>query len=217
MARLRRRDRYFDFELVVAELLDALAAVHQRSSGAYVVLAPHLALLPDGLVGQLLHAALLVGQALVAQLGERLLGLAQLEAHSAEDAGGLRELDLVVLHDLDAVAARVANVEEAARKHLDSCFLERTASRLLVVHDEPEMRLLGARPSFEQGEELVPYAKKRGARYAGDRCGLEEVGVEGDRLLDVVDLERDVVDPNETWLHAAANDGAAGGMPVGWG
>jgi hypothetical protein len=51
MARLRRRDRHLDLELVVAELLDALVAVHQRSSGAYVVLAPHLALLHDGLVG----------------------------------------------------------------------------------------------------------------------------------------------------------------------
>jgi hypothetical protein len=66
MARLRRRDSHLDLELVVAELLDALAAVHQRSSGTYVVLTPHVALLPDGLVGQLLHAALLVGQALVA-------------------------------------------------------------------------------------------------------------------------------------------------------
>ena len=37
--------------------------------------------------------------------------------------------------------------------------------------------------------------------------GLEEVGVERDRLLDVVDLESDVVDPYEMWLHAAANDG----------
>ena len=131
----------------------------------------------------------------------------------ARIAVGLGELDLVVLHDLDTVAARVANVEEAARKHLDACFLERAARCLLVVHDEAEVRLLGARPSFEQGEELVAHPEKRRARDARDLCGLEEVGVERDRLLDVVDLERDVVDPDETWLHAAANDGGGRGMP----
>src|SRR5207344_2587536 len=58
VARLRRCDRHFDLELVVVELLDALAAVHQRSSGACVAFARHLALLSWDRSVQLLHAAL---------------------------------------------------------------------------------------------------------------------------------------------------------------
>ena len=99
-------------------------------------------------------------------------------------------------------------------KHLHAGFLERAAGGLLVVDDESEVRLLGARPPLEQGEELVAHAEKRGARDAAHRRGLEEVGVERDRLLDVVDLERDVVDPDETWLHAATNDGGGGACPL---
>ena len=125
-----------------------------------------------------------------------------------EDAIGLAELDLVVLHELDAVAARVADVEEATRQDLHAGCLESAAGGLFVVHDEPEMRLLGARPPFEQGEELVAHPEERGARDSAHLRGLEEVGVERDRFRDVVDLERDVVDPDETWLHAATNDGA---------
>ena len=44
MARFCYRDRHLDLELVVAELLDAVAAVYERSSGAFVVIAPHVAL-----------------------------------------------------------------------------------------------------------------------------------------------------------------------------
>jgi hypothetical protein len=43
--RLGCRDRHFELELVVAELLDGVAAVDQRPSGAFVVLAQHVALL----------------------------------------------------------------------------------------------------------------------------------------------------------------------------
>src|SRR5215469_17410247 len=155
----------------------------------------------------------LVGESLGAQLLERLLGLAELEAHSVEDSIRLRELDLVVLHDLNAIAARVANVEEAARKDVHAGFLERTARHRLVIHDESEVRFFRAGTSLEQGQELVAHPEEGGARDAAHVGGLEEVGVEGDRLLDVVDLERDMVDPDETWLHGATNDGAARRMP----
>src|SRR5438552_16399420 len=45
----------------------------------------------------------LVSEALLLELGERGLALAELEPHPAQDVLGLRELDLVVLDDLDAV------------------------------------------------------------------------------------------------------------------
>ena len=54
-----------------------------------------------------------------------MLGCRELEAHPLQHAVGLRELDLVVLHDLDAVAARIAEVEPGARQDLGPCLLER--------------------------------------------------------------------------------------------
>jgi hypothetical protein len=66
---------------------------------------------------------------------------------------------------------------------------------------------------LEQGEELVSHADKGGARDSVHGGGLEEVAVERDRLLDVVDLQRYVIDPYETWLHAATDDDDARRMP----
>jgi hypothetical protein len=57
------------------------------------------------------------------------------ELHLLEHLARLREADLVVLHDLDAVAPRV---EEASWQDLDTCGLQPTAGPLLVVDDEPK-------------------------------------------------------------------------------
>src|SRR3954463_9212796 len=97
---------------------------------------------------------LLVREVLGSQLVERRFGLSELEAHPREHAIRLRELNLVVLHDLDVVAARIAEVEPRAQ-HLDTGLLERIPDRLLVVDDEPEVRFLCPWTAFEQGEELV--------------------------------------------------------------
>src|SRR5437763_9206631 len=97
---------------------------------------------------------LLIREVLGSQLVERRFGLPELEAHPREHAIRLRELDLVVLHDLDAVAARIAEVE-ARPKHLDTGLLERIPDRLLVVDDEPEVRFFRPRAAFEQGEAVA--------------------------------------------------------------
>jgi len=108
----------------------------------------------------------LVGEVLGPQLGERLRRLPELEIHTGENPVGLRELDLVVLHDLDDVPTRIAEVEAAARQDVHSGLLERVPRRLLVVHDQPEMRLLRPGTSFEQGEELVAELEERRPRLA---------------------------------------------------
>ena len=77
------------------------------------------------------------------------------------------------------------------------------------------MGLLGPRPPLEQGQELVAHPDERGAGDPAHGSRLEEVGVERDRLLDVVHLQGDVVDPDETRLHARHNDGSASCMPGG--
>jgi hypothetical protein len=97
-----------------------------------------------------------------AQLVERLLGLREVEIHPLEDPICLRELDLVVLHDLDEVPARVAEVEASAGEDLDARLLERPLGCLLVVDDQSEMLGLAA---FEEREELV--AQSAGRRRRG--------------------------------------------------
>src|SRR5437763_10129071 len=145
---------------------------------------------------------LLIREVLGSQLVECRFGLSELEAHPREHAIRLRELDLVVLHDLDAVAARIAEVE-AGPKQLDTGLLESLPDRPLVVDDEPEVRFVRPRAAFEQGEELVSQLQEGRMRLAAIDCRrLEQVGVERDRLLDVVHLQRNVIDPYETWLHA---------------
>ena len=59
-------------------------------------------------------------QSLLTKLGQRRLGLLVLEAHAAQHLVPLAELDLVVLHDLDAVAERIEEVEASAGEDLDA-------------------------------------------------------------------------------------------------
>src|SRR3954452_11134837 len=137
-----------------------------------------------------------------AQLRERRLRLLRGEAHRREDVIWLGELHLVVLHDLDAVARRIAEVEPTARQDVDARGLQRGARGSLVLDDEPEVWFLLARAALEQREELVADLQERRVLLgAVDRGRLEQRGVERDRRLEVVDLQRDVVDARETRLH----------------
>ena len=69
-----------------------------------------------------------------------MLGFRQaVEAHAAQDLGGLRELDVSVVDDLDLVPPRVEEVEAASRLGFDARRLECLARRLLVVDDETEV------------------------------------------------------------------------------
>ena len=60
----------------------------------------------------------LAAEPLLAQLGERALGLLDLDPHPREHARRLRELDLAVVDDLDVVAPGVEEVEPAPGKDL---------------------------------------------------------------------------------------------------
>src|SRR5205823_11458222 len=142
-------------------------------------------------------------KALGAQFVQRRFGVRRGEAHGGEDVIRFRELDLVVLDDLDEVAGRVVEVEAPPGWELDAGFLERAAGGVLVVDDEAEMRFLSARAAFEERDELVAEFEERGVLLAAlDGGRLEERRVELDRRLEVVDLQRDVVDPGEARLHS---------------
>src|ERR1700720_988162 len=65
--------------------------------------------------------------------------LVELEAHAAHDVRGLRELDIVVLDDLDAVAPRVEKIEEWALDHLGAGRLGAFLDARAVVDDKADM------------------------------------------------------------------------------
>src|SRR5437773_4157618 len=71
----------------------------------------HGGALPAELRGQEHGILAALDEPFLAELGTRPLRLAQLETHPAEHRVGLRELHLVVLHDLHVVAPRIAEVE----------------------------------------------------------------------------------------------------------
>src|SRR6202007_1050791 len=67
----------------------------------------------------------------------------------------------------------------------------------------------------EQREELVAHPEEGGAGHVAIHVGgLEEIGVERHRLLDVVDLQGDVVDSYEAWGHRPNNDRRSGFSPA---
>ena len=68
-------------------------------------------------------------------------------------------------------------------------------------------------PASREGEELVAHIHER--HPVGDAAAelqVEEAPVPGERFVDVADLERDVVDPDES-RHTSCNVYAAGTLP----
>ena len=98
------------------------------------------------------------------------------------------------------VAPRVAEVERGWKRDLHAGRLQLSAQRVLVVDDEPEVTVgVGRlRSSAREREELVAHVDER-HRLAGAAAQreVEEAPVPGERLVDVADLERDMVDPDE--------------------
>ena len=113
--------------------------------------------------------------------------------------GALRELDVPVVDDLDLVAPRVEKVEPRAGKDLDAALFQDRSRRGLVVDHETEVARLVGRlgTSFAEREELISQVDEGHAGLAVDRAQFEYFAVELERRLEVVDLERDVVDPDE--------------------
>jgi hypothetical protein len=84
--------------------------------------------------------------------------------------------------------------------YVDTTLLKRCTHAFLVVDDEPEVPSSIARlaASCCKRDELVSHVDE-GHRRAGptSQLELEVASVPGERFVDVTDLERNVVDPNE--------------------
>src|SRR6266545_2856181 len=168
----------------------------------------HGGALPAELRGREHGTLAAVDEAFLAQLGPRLFRLAELEAHAAQHFVRFRELHLVALHDLHVVAPRIAEIEASTGEDRDAGSLERTSRRLLVVDHETEMAraVRRLRATFHQRDELIADVDERGAGHPAAQRELEDAPVEVERLVDLADLERDVVDPDKTRASHLPND-----------
>ena len=147
--------------------------------------------LPLGLVGDALVAELLAG--CVCLRGP-------LDAHCLEHPWRLDELDVSVVDNLNVVAPGIQEVEGAASLDVNVGVPKRRADPLLVIDDEAEVpaSVVGLRSASRKRDELIPHVNE------GHRCAdpaaqleLEEASVPGERLVDLTDLKRDVIDPDE--------------------
>src|SRR5439155_20229282 len=114
----------------------------------------------------------------------------------------LGELDVVVADDLDAVAPRVAEIEELAGQGLDTGLGHRPAHRLLVVDHQAKVpaivgRLLAA---LLQGQELVAEIDESHAVALAAKLEIENTAIERQRFLDIADLQGDVVETDGAGL-----------------
>src|SRR5262245_28370609 len=124
------------------------------------------------------------------------------ELHAAQNVLGLGELDVVVADDLEAVAPGIAKIEEASRQRLDSCLEKRLAHRFLVVDHQTEMTaVIGRLPTaLLKRQELISEIDESGIAVLAAQGEVEEAAVKRERLVDVADFERDVVDADGAGL-----------------
>ena len=88
----------------------------------------------------------------------------------------------------------------ARRLDVDAGLLQSLPSRLLVVDDEPEVPVCVGllRAAGRESDELVAHVDEGHPRAASPaELELEDAPVELERLLDVADLERNVVQADE--------------------
>src|SRR6266540_1135598 len=137
------------------------------------------------------------GHALVAELPDRLLVFRQMrEPHSAQHVRRFGELDIVIADDLDSVAPGVEEIEKRTGQRLDARGRERAAHGVFVVDHEAEMTAVVGRlgAALLQRKELVAQIDERRGLALAAQLELEQAAVEGQRLLDIADLERDMVE-----------------------
>src|SRR5262245_49377414 len=147
-------------------------------------------------VFQLLLRKRSVCEALVAKLGKGAFRLLQPgKAHAFEDARRLRELDVAVVDHLPVVSPRIDEVVVA--EHRGACLACPVEGLLAVVDDEADVAISvrRLRPAGREGDELVAEVDEGHPPAAtAERQLAEDLLQEGERLVDVADLDGDVVD-----------------------
>ena len=118
------------------------------------------------------------------------------QPHALEHIRRLGELDVVIADDLDAVAPGIEEIQEPAGQRLDAGLRERLADRVLVIDHEPEMTPVigGLLAALLQREELIAKIDEGRGLALAAQLEVEQPTVEGQRLVDVADLERDMIE-----------------------
>src|SRR5262249_6146673 len=96
----------------------------------------------------------------------------------------------------DPIAPGVEEIEEAAGQRLDAGCRERAANRVLVVDHEAEMAAVVGRllTALLQRQELVAQIDEGRGLALAAQLEIEQAAGEGERLLDIADLESDMVE-----------------------
>ena len=117
------------------------------------------------------------------------------KAHATQDVGGFRELDVLIADYLDAIAPRIAKIQEGAIQRSDTSRFQRVAGCLLVIDNQAEMSTIvhGLLTALLKGYELVTQIDNGHRTPLPAQFEREEAAIERQRLLDVSYFERDVV------------------------
>src|SRR4029077_1059996 len=117
---------------------------------------------------------------------------------------------------LDAVAPRIEEVEERPVYEARAGGLGKVAHLGAVVDDQAEMALAirVRRFGLHQRQKLVAHVDEGLGLAAPAQREAEDFSVEGERLLDVADFERDVIDADQAGERCRAHDAVSA---EGWG
>ena len=138
------------------------------------------------------------------KLGECLLGFRELEAHTVEEATGLRELDLVVRTTWTRCPLRSRKSSRGPGRISTPASSSARLVACLSFTTSPKCASSSREPRSKRAMNWSPTIQECGVRLATVHCRrLEKSAIEGNRLLDVVHLECNVIDPDKkTLLHA---------------
>ena len=106
------------------------------------------------------------------------------KAHAAQYVRCLRELDVVVADDLDAIAPRVVEIEERPGQHLDAGLCQCAANGLLVVDHQAEVAAIVGRLALSllKREELVAQVDEGHVLVLSAELEIEDACIEGECL-----------------------------------
>src|SRR5262249_339417 len=143
----------------------------------------------------LLHRHALIGQFLFCFF---VLGQMR-QAHATQHIGCLSELNIVVTNDLHSVTPGVPKIKKRTIKQGNTSCLQRLAASLRVIPDETEVATIvcGLSATFLQGNKLIAKVDEGHGLSLATQLESEESAVERQRLVDVADLQRNMVEAND--------------------
>ena len=156
-----------------------------------------------------LHRARFLDHALIGEFALRLLVLVEREPHAAQDMRRLGELDVRVFDDFEPVAPWIEEVEERTLDHACAGRLGEFDDARTVIDDKADMAaldVLSCGPVHQRHvDELVAHVDEGVALALAAQGEIENPPIPVERLIDVADLDRDMIDADQPWFVAFAH------------